>query len=56
MSEVSVLVNMGEGPAPNEAQLTRYCRRCHRKLKNVDSMKRGFGPICFLRESEEARA
>lgn len=43
-------------PAPNEATITRYCMRCHKKLKNEDSMKRGFGPICFLRESEEAGA
>jgi hypothetical protein len=41
-------------PAPNEPQLIRYCRRCHRKLRSEESMRRGFGPICFLKESEEA--
>jgi len=35
------------------AELHRYCRRCHRRLSNEESMKRGFGPICFQKESEE---
>lgn len=29
-----------------EAQLARYCRRCHRRLRSEASMKLGFGPIC----------
>jgi len=29
-----------------EAQLTRYCRRCHRRLKSETSMRIGFGPTC----------
>jgi len=40
----------------NEVQLTRYCRRCHRKLKQERSMRLGFGPICFQREAQEAEA
>ena len=24
----------------------KYCRRCGRKLKNVDAKVRGYGPIC----------
>jgi hypothetical protein len=31
-------------------QLIRYCRRCHRKLRNPDSMQRGYGPICTQKE------
>lgn len=27
--------------------LTRYCRRCHRRLKSEASMKIGYGPICL---------
>lgn len=54
MSNVSVSSGVSEDPAPNVATLTRYCRRCHRKLRNEESMKRDFGPVCFLRESEEA--
>jgi len=34
----------------NEAQLQRYCGRCHRKLKSEASMKAGFGPVCAKKE------
>jgi hypothetical protein len=40
----------------NAATLTRYCRRCHRKLKSERSMKLGFGPICIMKEAQEAGA
>ena len=30
----------------SEAILTRYCMRCHRKLRNPNSMKIGYGPVC----------
>lgn len=39
-----------------DAQLTRYCRRCHRKLKDPRSMKIGFGPICAAKEVQDCTA
>jgi hypothetical protein len=39
---------------PNEAELTRYCVRCHRKLKSEASMKAGMGPVCKKRTEQEA--
>ena len=39
---------------PNEAQLTRYCVRCRRKLKAEASMKAGMGPVCRKRTEKEA--
>jgi len=30
-----------------EAELYRYCRRCHRKLKSEKWMVIGYGPVCF---------
>ncbi|MHB8117876.1 MAG: DUF6011 domain-containing protein [Methanothrix sp.] len=36
-----------------EDQLSRYCRRCHRHLKDPASMKRGFGPVCFQKIRQE---
>jgi hypothetical protein len=57
MSEVSVPDGVDESsPATNVAALTCYCRRCHRKLRNEESMKRGFGPICFQREAQDHAA
>ena len=38
----------------NEAELTRYCVRCHRKLKAEASMKAGMGPVCRKRTEQEA--
>jgi len=38
------------------AELHRYCRRCHRKLKSAESLKRGFGPVCAAKEAQEAEA
>jgi hypothetical protein len=35
------------------AELHRYCRRCHRRLKSERSMKAGFGPVCILKEAQE---
>jgi hypothetical protein len=32
-----------------EAPLTRYCRRCHRKLKSKKAMRLGYGKICALK-------
>lgn len=26
-----------------------HCLRCHRKLKDLDSRQRGFGPICWAK-------
>jgi len=39
---------------PNEAELTRYCVRCRRKLKAEASMKAGMGPVCRKRTGQEA--
>jgi hypothetical protein len=36
----------------NAATLTRYCRRCRRKLRSERSMKLGLGPICIMKEAE----
>jgi hypothetical protein len=35
------------------AELHRYCRRCHRRLKSEKSMKAGFGPVCFAKILQE---
>jgi hypothetical protein len=40
----------------SEAQLIRYCRRCHRKLRNEASMKQGYGPICIQKELLDMKA
>lgn len=39
---------------PNQAELTRYCVRCRRKLKSEASMKAGMGPDCRKRTGQEA--
>jgi hypothetical protein len=39
-----------------EVQLNRFCRRCHRKLKNERSMQIGYGPVCVLKEVAQRRA
>jgi len=36
-----------QGPCTQEAELHRYCERCHRKLKDPISMKAGYGPVCM---------
>ena len=38
----------------NEAELYRYCRRCHRKLKSPVAMKAGYGKVCFRKIQQEA--
>lgn len=42
-----------EGPSDEVVTLARYCRRCHRKLKDPRSIKIGFGPICAAKEVKE---
>jgi len=39
-----------------EAPLSRYCRRCHRKLKDPRSMQQGFGPVCIQKEVRDLAA
>lgn len=29
-----------------EAQLSRYCRRCHRKLRSEKALRAGYGRVC----------
>ena len=36
----------------HEASLTRYCRRCHRRLKAKISMECGYGPQCLKKHLE----
>jgi hypothetical protein len=36
--------------------LTRYCRRCRRKLRDPRSMKIGYGPVCAAKEVRERLA
>jgi hypothetical protein len=43
-----------EGPRTQEAELVRYCKRCHRKLKAAASMKIGLGRVCAKKERKEA--
>ena len=40
-------------PCPNEVDLIRYCKRCHRKLKATASMKIGLGRVCAKKERKE---
>ena len=40
----------------HEGQINRFCRRCHRKLKNERSMQIGYGPVCVLKEVAQRRA
>ena len=47
-----IIQEAGVGEIPS----TRYCRRCHRKLRTNASMRRGFGPICFEKECMETVA
>ena len=41
-----------------EAQLSRYCQRCHRKLKNLKAMQEGIGHGCkkILLDAAKAEA
>ena len=39
--------NMIQEQISHEATLTRYCRRCHRRLKAKISMESGYGPVCM---------
>ncbi|MCK9570825.1 DUF6011 domain-containing protein [Candidatus Pacearchaeota archaeon] len=41
MSEIIQESGVGEAP------LSRYCRRCHRKLRSEKAMKTGYGPVCI---------
>jgi hypothetical protein len=36
-----------------EAQLTRYCRRCHKKLKSEKAMRAGYGKVCAMKILQE---
>ncbi len=47
---------MTEDPGPHEAQLTRYCRRCHRTLRDPRSMEIGYGPVCAAKEVQDRKA
>jgi len=38
---------------PEEAQLHRHCRRCHRKLKSPVAMKVGYGRVCAKKARHE---
>ena len=31
------------------------CRRCHRKLKDAESIKLGFGKICYQKQSQHQK-
>jgi len=35
------------------AELHRYCRRCHRRLKSAAAMKAGFGRVCLKKHRSE---
>lgn len=35
---------------------TNLCRRCHRKLKDEESIKLGFGRICYLKYKQSKKA
>ena len=41
-----------------EAQLSRYCQRCHRKLKNLKAKQEGIGHRCkkILLDAAKAKA
>ena len=39
-----------------EAHLSRYCQRCHRKLKRLKAMQEGIGHRCRAIQAEAARA
>lgn len=36
------------------AELCRYCRRCHRRLKAERAMRLGYGRICYLKVKSES--
>ena len=38
------------------AELCRYCRRCHRRLKNPRAMKIGYGKVCAKKAVQENRS
>jgi hypothetical protein len=50
---MAIIQEAGVQPAD---QLTRYCRRCHRKLRNEDSMRKGYGPVCIQKEVADRKA
>lgn len=33
-----------------EKEEVKYCRRCHRKLKDDKSRQLGFGPVCYEKQ------
>lgn len=38
------------------AELCRYCRRCHRRLKAERAMRLGYGKVCYAKVLKEALA
>lgn len=50
MPEDVIIQESGVGEAP----LSRYCRRCHRKLKSEKAMRIGYGKICAQKVRGEA--
>lgn len=38
-----------------EAPLSRYCRRCHRKLKSEKAMRAGYGKVCIKKMMQKAQ-
>ena len=36
-------------------EVSNLCRRCHRKLKDPDSKKLGFGKICYKKYLKEQK-
>jgi hypothetical protein len=48
-----------EGPIIQEAgvgeiQLSRYCRRCRRKLRSEKAMRIGYGAVCLKKARQES--
>jgi len=43
MSEDSSII---QESGVQEVQLSRYCRRCHRRLRSEKAMRLGFGAVC----------
>lgn len=45
----SIIQEAGVGEVP----LSRYCRRCHRKLRVEKWQKIGYGPVCAQKARQE---
>lgn len=43
--------NIIQNPRSNES--VKYCKRCHRKLKDSKSAELGFGKICYKKYIEK---